>query len=98
MLIVRGVNVFPTAVREVVGAFAPEVSGHILVKPQANGVKQDPPLPVSVELAPGAADDPLLAQAIRERIREVLVVQTHVELVPWGTLRRSEYKSKLVER
>jgi phenylacetate-CoA ligase len=98
MLIVRGVNVFPSAVREVVGAFAPEVSGHILVKPQAEGVKQDPPLPVSVELARGAADDPLLAQAIRERIRDVLVVQTHVELVPWGSLRRSEYKSKLVER
>jgi phenylacetate-CoA ligase len=98
MLIVRGVNVFPSAVREVVGAFAPEVSGHILVKPQAEGVKQDPPLPVSVELARGAAEDPLLAQAIRERIREVLVVQTHVELMPWGTLRRSEYKSKLVER
>ena len=97
MLIVRGVNVFPSAVREVVGAFAPEVSGHILVKPQANGVKQDPPLPVSVELARGAAEDPLLAQAIRERIREVLVVQTQVELVPWGSLRRSEYKSKLVE-
>jgi hypothetical protein len=28
----------------------------------------------------------------------VLVVQTEVELVPWGTLHRSEYKSKLVER
>jgi hypothetical protein len=25
-------------------------------------------------------------------------VQTRVELVPWGTLRRSDYKSKLVER
>jgi phenylacetate-CoA ligase len=81
-----------------VAAFGPEVSGHILVKPQAEGVKQDPPLPVSVELARGAAGDPLLAQAIRERIRDVLVVQTHVELVPWGSLRRSEYKSKLVER
>ena len=46
MLIVRGVNVFPSAVREVVSAFAPEVSGHILVKPQAPGVKQEPPLPV----------------------------------------------------
>src|ERR671939_249385 len=33
MLIVRGVNVFPTAVRDVVGAFRPEVSGHIVVKP-----------------------------------------------------------------
>ena len=28
----------------------------------------------------------------------VLVVQTRVELVPWGSLRRSEYKSTLVER
>ena len=98
MLIVRGVNVFPAAVREVVRAFAPDVSGHILVKPQAPGVKQEPPLPVNVELARGATDDPLLAQAIRERIRDVLVVQTRVELVPWGSLRRSEYKSKLVER
>jgi phenylacetate-CoA ligase len=98
MLIVRGVNIFPSAVRDVVGAFAPEVSGHILLKPQAEGVKQDPPLPVRVELARGATDDPLLAQAIRERIRDVLVVHTHVELVPWGSLRRSEYKSKLVER
>jgi phenylacetate-CoA ligase len=97
MLIVRGVNVFPSAVREVVSDFAPAVSGHILVKPRAAGVKQDPPLPVSVELAPGAAVDATLAEAIRERLRNVLVVQTDVELVPWGTLRHSEYKSKLVE-
>ena len=98
MLIVRGVNVFPSAVREVVSAFAPEVSGHVLVKPRAPGVKQEPPLPVSVELARGASDDGALADAIRERLRSVLVVQTSVDLVPWGTLQRSEYKSKLVER
>jgi phenylacetate-CoA ligase len=98
MIIVRGVNVFPSAVREVVSAFAPDVSGYVLVRPRSPGVKQEPPLPVSVELARGANDDPLLAQAIRERIRAVLVVQTQVELVPWGSLQRSEYKSKLVKR
>jgi phenylacetate-CoA ligase len=97
MIIVRGVNVFPSAVREVVSAFAPDVSGNILVRPRAPGVKQEPPLPVSVELAPGAAPDPALAEAIRERLRSVLVVQTRVELVPWQSLGRSEYKSKLVE-
>ncbi len=97
MLIVRGVNVFPSAVREVVSAFAPEVSGQILVKPRAAGVKQEPPLPVSVELARHSTADAALAEAIRERLRSVLVVQTDVELVPWGSLRRSEYKSKLVE-
>jgi phenylacetate-CoA ligase len=98
MLIVRGVNVFPSAVREVVSAFAPDVSGHVLVKPQAAGVKQEPPLPVAVELAQGATAGAALAEAIRERLRDVLVVQTRVELVPWGRLRRSEYKSTLVER
>ena len=61
-------------------------------------MKQEPPLPVGVELAPGATADDALAEAIRERLRNVLVVQTRVELVPWGSLRRSEYKSKLVER
>ena len=98
MLIVRGVNVFPSAIREVVSAFAPEVSGHILVKPLATGVKQEPPLPVSVELARDARADDALAEAIRDRLRQTLVVRTRVELVPWGSLRRSEYKSTLVER
>jgi phenylacetate-CoA ligase len=97
MLIVRGVNVFPAAVREVVSAFVPDVSGHILVQPSAAGVKQEPPLPVTVELARGASADDALADAIRERLRAALVVQTRVELVPWGSLQRSEYKSKLVE-
>jgi phenylacetate-CoA ligase len=98
MLIVRGVNVFPSAVREVVSGFTPQVSGNILVKPRAPGVKQDPPLPVTVELARGAPAPGALADEIRERLRNVLVVQTDVDLVPWGSLRRSEYKSKLVER
>jgi phenylacetate-CoA ligase len=98
MLIVRGVNVFPSAIREVVSGFAPAVSGQIRVVPAQTGVKQDPPLPVRVELARDAAADAALADAIRDRLRSALVVQTAVELVPFGTLARSEYKSKLVER
>jgi phenylacetate-CoA ligase len=97
MLIVRGVNVFPSAVREVVSSFMPAVSGHILVKPASAGVKQDPPLPISVELAADTAPDPALGDAIRDRLRNVLVVQTRVDLVPFASLRRSDYKSKLVE-
>jgi phenylacetate-CoA ligase len=98
MLIVRGVNVFPSAIREVVGGFAPRVSGAILVRPRTPGVKQEPPLPVAVELARGADGDDSLADAIRESIRSVLVVSAQVELVPWGSLERSEYKLRLVER
>jgi phenylacetate-CoA ligase len=96
MLIVRGVNVFPSAVREVVSGFAPQVSGRILVQPRAAGVRQEPPLPVAVELTAEATADAALAAAIRARLRDVLVVQTDVQLVPWGSLQRSDYKSRLV--
>jgi phenylacetate-CoA ligase len=98
MLIVRGVNVFPSAIREVVAGFAPAVSGHVRVRPTTPDVKQEPPLPVTVELSRDAESLERLADEIRERLRAVLVVQTAVELVPWGTLERSEYKSKLLER
>ena len=61
MLIVRGVNVFPSAVREVVSSFGREVSGRVLVRPSTAGVKQEPPLPVAIELAGGETADPALA-------------------------------------
>jgi phenylacetate-CoA ligase len=98
MLIVRGVNVFPSAVREVVSSFAPRVSGVIRVRPASAGVKQEPPLPVAVELAAGAETDEALAAAIADRLRAVLVFTAAIELVPFGSLARSEYKSALVER
>jgi phenylacetate-CoA ligase len=98
MLLVRGVNVFPSAVRDVVASFAPAVSGHVLVRPRTAGVKQEPPLPVLVELARGASGDPGLADAIRARLRDVLVVSVRVALQPWGSLERSEYKSTLLGR
>jgi phenylacetate-CoA ligase len=98
MLIVRGVNVFPSAVREVVSSFAPRVSGVIRVRPASAGVKQEPPLPVAVELAAGAETDGALAAAIADRLRAVLVFTAAIELVPFGSLARSEYKSALVER
>ena len=98
MLIVRGVNVFPSAVREVVGA----------LRARGERPHRDPPPLAGRQAGPAAArcasssrasgrDDPALAEAIGARVREVLVVQADVELVPWGSLRRSEYKSKLIE-
>jgi phenylacetate-CoA ligase len=98
MLVVRGVNVFPSAVREVVSEFEPKVSGQVRIHPQSPEVKQDPPLPVAVELAQGVTFEDALAEAIRDRLRDVLVVQTRVELVPWGSMKRSEYKATLIER
>jgi phenylacetate-CoA ligase len=97
MLIVRNVNVFPSAVREVVNEFAPAVSGMLMIRPREKGVRQEPPLPVAVEVSPHT-DVEGLAERIRARLREKLLVTTEVALVPAGSLPRSEYKSKLVEK
>lgn len=96
MLILRGVNLFPSALREVVSEFAPAVSGVISIRPVRRAVKQEPPLPVLVELAAGGSNEGL-AQRISQRIRDKLIVAVAVELVPVGSLPRSDYKSKLLE-
>lgn len=96
MLIVRGVNIFPSAIRELVGEFGAEVSGVISVRPRQRGFRQDPPLRVLVETGPdGAGSD--LADRLRQRIRDVLLVTTEIALVAHESLPRSEYKSKLVD-
>jgi phenylacetate-CoA ligase len=95
MLIVRGVNVFPSALRAVVGELAPEVTGVIAVRPPARGVKQNPPLPIAVETTAEARGD--LGERLQRRLRERLAVTTAVTLVPMGSLPRSDYKSTLVD-
>jgi phenylacetate-CoA ligase len=95
MLIVRGVNLFPSAVREVVNEFAPDVTGVIMIRPKGASVRQPPPLSVEVEIGEGANPDGLAAR-IQKRIRDKLVVTTEIKLTPAGSLPRSPYKSKLV--
>ncbi|MCR4281823.1 MAG: AMP-binding protein [Bauldia sp.] len=97
MLIVRGVNLFPTALREIVNEFQPHVSGVISVRPSRKSHRQDPPLKVLVELGESGDDDADLAERIRARVRETLVVTTEIDLVPHGALPRSSYKSHLVD-
>jgi phenylacetate-CoA ligase len=91
MLIVRGVNVFPSAVREVVARFHPRVTGAILIQPRNRGVRQDLPLRIAVE---GEAD---LAAAIAAEIRSKLTFSPELRMVAPGSLPRSDYKSKLVD-
>jgi phenylacetate-CoA ligase len=91
MLIVRGVNVFPSAVREVVARFQPRVTGALQIRPQRRGVRQEPPLPILVE-GEGA-----LAETLAKAIREALTFTAEVRMVAPQSLPRSDYKSKLVD-
>ena len=98
MLIVRGVNVFPSALRSVLKEFTPEVSGMMQVRPKEKGVMQTPPLPVVVELGDNnSAPSNNLQQRIADEIRARLLVTADIQLVPYGTLPRETYKSRLID-
>ena len=70
----------------------------VFLRPRVQGFRQDPPLPIAVEVAESAsADDAALAERIRARVREALTVATEITLVPYASLPRTTYKARLVD-
>jgi phenylacetate-CoA ligase len=98
MLIVRGVNLFPSAIRSILKEFAPDVGETFRIYPRNRGVRQTPPLPLVVELGEGRGAPPEgLNQRMTAEIRSRLLVNTEVSFVPYRTLPRETYKSALVD-
>lgn len=98
MLIVLGVNVFPTAIRDVVASLHPQMTGAMQVVLARPGPRVEPPLRVVAEYGPDATDLAALRTEVGSLIRARLTVSAEVELVPPDTLPRSEMKSRLVRR
>ncbi len=95
MLIVLGVNVFPSAVRDVV-AEHPATTGALSIVLPRPGPKVEPPLAVEVEHAEGVDDRAGVESELERTIRARLSVSARVRLVAAGTLPRSEMKTALV--
>jgi len=98
MLIYKAMNVFPSAIREVVLEECPgEVAGPMRIrKDHATQVRFDDPLPLEVELArpvEGGAD--ALRRRIEESVRDRLRVRVAVELLDRGSIPVGEYKNAL---
>lgn len=94
MLIVKGVNVFPTAIEDVLKRFVPEITGEFQIL-------LDHPSPLTkikmrVEYGHGfdVARLAELKKRIEDRMREMLLFKAEVDLVPPLTMPRVEYKPK----
>ena len=90
MFIVRGNNVFPTAVEAVLRRFAEliEFRVNILEDGTLTRVK------VEIECAPGFADSASLCERVARTLQETLSFKAEVESVPAGKLPRFEMKAK----
>lgn len=93
MVVVRGLNVFPTAVAALLGTF-PALSGEYRIRLAGSGPYDV--LPVEAELASGDVAD--LARAIADRFKHDIGVTARVVLLPAGTLPRTEGKTRRVIR
>jgi phenylacetate-CoA ligase len=95
MFIVRGVNVYPTAILSVVGDFRPRVTGRARVIRKGDGVSVEPPVPVEVEVGAGHESEEGLAAEIAEAIHSRLTFRCQVTLIPEPAFGESGYKTKL---
>ena len=86
MLIVRGVNLFPSAVQDVVASMKPLVAGVVRVLADFEGHTTQGNLKLLVERAPGAdlRGDAATAAQVEQRVRNALAVKAEVRMVDCG--------------
>ena len=99
MLIIRGTNVFPSQVEDVLSGIRGVTPHYRIVVETANGLDR---MTVHVELKPEAFSDSFeemegLRRAIEEKLKGVLLVGVRVKLVEPGGIERTTGKAKHVE-
>jgi phenylacetate-coenzyme A ligase PaaK-like adenylate-forming protein len=95
MFIVRGVNVYPTAILSIVGDFRPRVTGRARVVREGSETSITPPVPVEVEVPNGTESDSGLVRELENAIHSKLVFRSKVTLVPESKFGESGYKTNL---
>lgn len=98
MLILLGVNVWPSAIKDVIMSMKPRTTREVQVLLSQPGPRVDPPLQVRVEYGPGEEHLSALKREVEETLRDRLIFSAQAELVPAGTLPRFELKARLVRR
>jgi len=98
LLNIKGVKVYPAAIKSVVAEFQPDVSGQIQILLDGPPPRVPPPLKLTIELDQHATniDQPALATRIQKRISELLKVPTTITIVPFAALARSNLKTKMI--
>jgi phenylacetate-CoA ligase len=95
MFIVRGVNVYPSAILAVVGRFRPRVTGRARVVRAGTEVSVTPPVPVEVEVSAERTADEALAAEIEAAIHSALTFRAKVVLITESEFGESGYKTRL---
>ncbi|MAS95206.1 MAG: phenylacetate--CoA ligase [Verrucomicrobiales bacterium] len=88
MVVIRGVNVYPTAVEKIIRGF-PEVEEFQVIQTTRQSMAE---LEIGVEAGPSASPD--LAERVAKELADAFTLRIPVRLVERGSLPRFEFKSK----
>jgi phenylacetate-CoA ligase len=99
LLIVKGVKIYPAAVKNLINGFVPEATGEMRILLDQKPPRVTPPLRLRVEYRTGLDDNAQtdLRNKIVQAMHNRLTIRPEVELVPAGTLPRTEKKQQLIE-
>lgn len=100
MLIVKGTNVYPGAIKEIVNEFVPDVSGEIRIVLSQKPPRVEPPLVVRVERGRDLRDPQVKDIEIRlkQRLHDRVHVTPVIEWVDYGSLGISMRKTPIFEK
>lgn len=100
MLIIKGVNVYPAAIKDIVTTFVPDVTGEMRIVLEAPPPRVVPPLKLRIEHGDrvGQEDLPALATRIATAVHDGLKARPEIEFVAPGTLPKETRKTPVFEK
>lgn len=100
MLIVKGVNVYPAAVKDIVAGFVPDVTGEMRIVLESPPPRVIPPIRLKIEHGKGMgkADLPGLAERISRALHNHIKIRPEIQFVGPGELPKETRKTPLFEK
>ncbi|MBN1105249.1 MAG: phenylacetate--CoA ligase family protein [Deltaproteobacteria bacterium] len=100
MLIVKGVNVYPAAIKDIVTGFIPDVTGEVRIVLDAPPPRIIPPLKLKVEhaLHMGRQDLQDLGKRIKAALHNKIKIRPEIQFVPPGSLPKETRKTPVFEK
>jgi len=90
MVIVRGVNVFPNALKNIVESFVQAGDEYRIEAFKEKGIDE---IAIKVEIKDGDKKE-VIQRSVQDEIKNKLNLRIEVKVVPKGTLPKSDYKAK----
>ena len=101
MIIVKGVNVFPSAIQDIVTGFQPKTTGVMQIMADFDGHTTQKPLHIQVEYSQDVVPPAIekLKSDLAAKIKALLVFHPEIDMVPANTIERAkELKASLIKR